>query len=973
MFTVDKIHELKARLDLMEEKPSIISISEVKPKNFKFERQLSEYIIDGYELVPINLGIRDGGRGLLIYVKDNLTFNHINLGVDFLEYACVEIVLNKQEKLLYTSIYRSPSSDINNNNKLNTLLKEIVSRKYSHTIINGDINYPGIDWENISTSQGPGEDEYEFIETIRDCFLYQHILENTRGRGSDNPSLIDLVFSNEEGMVSDVNVDAPLGKSDHAFISYCLNVHRNGPKGVKTVYRYDRADWDRMSDLMNIDWKEKLRGLDTNGQWVTFRDMLLGVVEQCVPKKTVSRDGKRRRDVENRKLRTKVKRKQRLWNRYIKGGDMKAYEEYKRCRNQIRTLTRKLVKNREKNIAEKSKTNPKSFWNYVQKKTKVKTSVSDLYKDTNNSSLTCNDAEKANVLADFFTSVFTVDKDDKQPNITIADVPELNTINITPNVVENRLKNLNISKSPGPDGLHPRILHDLRSAISTPLSIIFNSSWAEGVIPDEWKCANVTALFKKGDRQMAGNYRPVSLTCILCKVMEGIVRENMVKHMKLYKLFSNKQYGFISGRSTVLQLLTVIDRWTEILDEGGAVDVAYCDFMKAFDKVSHEKLLHKLNIYNFGDKYRSWIGSFLHDRKQRVIVNGEKSDWKNVTSGIPQGSVLGPICFVLYINDLPTSFSNNSEVFLFADDTKIFRQIMCKDDCELLQTDIYDMKKWSDTWMLKFHPDKCKVMRIGRSKVDQYDYKMDSSYKPMSKSTEEKDIGVVIDNKLTFQKHINEKVNKANSIVGIIRRTFEYLDNKMFCTLFKALVRPHIEYANPVWSPHLKKNIEMIENVQRRATKQVPGLSDLSYEERLKELNLPSLVYRRLRGDLIEVYKILSGKYDPEVSDLFNLNTQQSTRGHNFKLYKKRPRLNVRKYSFCYRVVDAWNRLPNDIVTAKSVHSFERKLDKFLKDEPVKYKYDEPLSFIGVNENYSEEDEELVPEGGDALLPEEVM
>ena len=175
-------------------------------------------------------------------------------------------------------------------------------------------------------------------------------------------------------------------------------------------------------------------------------------------------------------------------------------------------------------------------------------------------------------------------------------------LTITPQIVETRLKKLNISKSPEPDKLHPRLLHDLRTVLATPLSIIFNSSWTKGELPDEWKCANITALFKKGDRKDAGNYRPVSLTCILCKVMETIVREEMVNHMKVNRLFSDKQYGFISGRSTVLQLLTVIDRWTEILDKGGAADVAYCDFMKAFDKVSHVKLIHKLKMYNFGSK-----------------------------------------------------------------------------------------------------------------------------------------------------------------------------------------------------------------------------------------------------------------------------------------------------------------------------------------------------------------------------------
>ena len=163
--------------------------------------------------------------------------------------------------------------------------------------------------------------------------------------------------------------------------------------------------------------------------------------------------------------------------------------------------------------------------------------------------------------------------------------------------------------------------------------------------------------------------------------------------------------------------MTVIDRWTEILDKGGAVDVAYCDFMKAFDKVSHRKLIHKLKKYNLGEKYINWIAAFLKDRKQRVLVNVECSDLKDVSSGIPQGSVLGPTLFVLYINDLPSAISSESEMFLFADDTKIYRGIFEGTDCEKLQMDIYIMNAWSEKWLLKFHPEKCKTMRIGKVKL----------------------------------------------------------------------------------------------------------------------------------------------------------------------------------------------------------------------------------------------------------------
>jgi hypothetical protein len=369
----------------------------------------------------------------------------------------------------------------------------------------------------------------------------------------------------------------------------------------------------------------------------------------------------------------------------------------------------------------------------------------DLYIDSDKKTLTSSDSEKANVLADFFSSVFTEEDDLEMPELDInPDIPKLDILNISAETIKKKLDNLTIDKSPGPDNIHPRILRELSNILSEPLSIIYSNSYTNSVCPDEWRCANVIALFKKGDHKYAGNYRPVSLTCIVCKVLETIVRVSIVNHMQVHKLYSNKQFGFISGRSTVLQLLKVLDRWTEILDEGGCIDVAYCDFMKAFDKVPHRRLLHKLQMYGIGENYIQWIGSFLLNCKQKVSVNGESSEWKSVTSGIPQGSVLGTVLFVLYINDLPDAMEFASELYLYADDTKIFKEIYKTSDCEDIQKDMHLMHAWSEKWMLKFHPDKCKTMRIGRSKVEKHEYTLKADLKPMDETISEKDVGVTI-------------------------------------------------------------------------------------------------------------------------------------------------------------------------------------------------------------------------------------
>ena len=362
--------------------------------------------------------------------------------------------------------------------------------------------------------------------------------------------------------------------------------------------------------------------------------------------------------------------------------------------------------------------------------------------------------------------------------------------------------------------------------------------------------------------------------------------------------------------------------------------------MKAFNSVPHKRVNYKISRYGIGGGVGRWIQAFLMDRQQQVVVNGQKSSWSDVLSGIPQGTVLGPILFILYINDLPDVIKNGSQVYLFADDTKIYRQVKDETDHQKLQEDLDSLVGWSKKWMLKFHPQKCKVLEVGIKAKENHVYNIDGTN--LSHVSSEKDIGVTIDHNLTFLDHISDKINKSNKIVGTIRRTFKHLTHIMFSKLFKALVRPHLEYANPVWSPYLKKDIIAVENVQRRATKLLPGLKEKSYPERLRALKLPSLAYRRLRGDMVEAFKILNGHYDSSVSQGILCQADGSTRtnrGHTKKLFKRRARLRLRQKFFSMRIVDIWNDLPQKVIDSPSIKCFEARLDRVWKEQDIIYNF----------------------------------
>ena len=304
----------------------------------------------------------------------------------------------------------------------------------------------------------------------------------------------------------------------------------------------------------------------------------------------------------------------------------------------------------------------------------------------------------------------------------------------------------------------------------------------------------------------------------------------------------------MKGRSCLTNLLEYINYVTEQVDCGNAVDVIYLDFAKAFDKVCHVKLITKLQSLGIGGNLLSWIRNWLNNRKQRVVLNGMKSDWMNVGSGVPQGSVLGPLLFVLYINDLEIGLG--SKVWKFADDTKIVRSIKSINDNCYLQKDLDRLQNWANENQMEFNVKKCKVMHIGNNNI-RFNYEMSENW--LDECWSERDLGIKIDSNMNFSGQSLEARNKANRMLGFIGRNVTYKSKEVVRRLYNLYVRPHLEYSVQAWRPHLRKDISMLEAVQRRATRMVPCLRKLDYKDRLKELNLYSVERRYMRGDMIEV------------------------------------------------------------------------------------------------------------------------
>jgi hypothetical protein len=594
-------------------------------------------------------------------------------------------------------------------------------------------------------------------------------------------------------------------------------------------------------------------------------------------------------------------------------------------------------------MAENSKRNPKLVYSYVKSKTSVKDQVRALV--NTNGQVVTERSVIAEVLDDQFESVF-VDEDPgelpyfepkRQDAFGVEELMQC----LDETIVQERLFTLKSDKACGVDEISTHVLKMCAKGFALPLSLIFRRSIAEGRVPVQWKEANISPIFKKGSRVIAANYRPVSLTSVVCKVLESIVRDRFMQYLEVEGLISDEQHGFVRGKSCVSNLLETLDLVTKELSEGHSVDVVYLDFLKAFDMVPHRRLVHKLKGFGMRMDLLSWFESFLSNRRQRVVLGDVVSSWRVVRSGVPQGSVLGPLLFVLYINDLPEYVEDTCK--LYADDSKLISIVETMESVARTQRSVDGITEWTKRWLVRLNAKKCVVMHFGRANL-RANYTIEEygtgERVVMNESRCERDLGVYISEDLRWKRHIDEITARANRVLGMLVRTFVCRDVGLWKNLYVSLVRPHLEYASAVWNPHLRGDISALEKIQERATRIPTAMRKLPYAERLKVWGLTTLEERRMRGDLIQMYKSLNGldriqwytgpHRAPQSQTRLAVKNELCLRREKFdtKLQNDHGHfVTTRHEFFLNRVTVNWNKLSNTEVNAASVNAFKARID----------------------------------------------
>ena len=732
------------------------------------------------------------------------------------------------------------------------------------------------------------------------------------------------------------------------------SVQKQKPRKVPLL---TKANWPKFKSLMG-DYQQKflLNHFDRTVEelWSDFVSAIDNAASKCIPTKTIQ--SKSSLPWITQSIRRLIRRRDDLYRKLKKTGDLTFRNKFLSLRKSIKHKIKSsyncyleglLGLNDENSVCDNKK-----LFSFLKSSKQDQTVSPPLQKGKR---LVTDTTEKANTHNQQFQSVFTTKAPlslsrlckmqiqdmtdngtmchDAVPAEVLSSSPKMEELSISINGILKLLQNLKPFKAAGPDRLKPLLLKELRDEIAPIIQIIFERSIQTGKLPADWSRAQVTPIFKKGNKSSAANYRPISLTCILCKVLEHIMASHVVKHLNSHDLLYDLQHGFREKRSCETQLTMLVEDLARNMSSGKQTDLVLLDFSKAFDKVNHSKLLWKLHQYGIRGTALAWIRAFLGNRSQTVVLEGEESSSVPVTSGVPQGSVLGPILFLVYINDLPDELS--SQVRLFADDTAVYLTIGGADDGKVLQNDLDRLSVWEDRWDMEFNPSKCQVVQVTSSKNP-----INAAYTLHGQILEvvtcAKYLGVDISSGLSWNTHIDRITGTATRTLNFIQRNIRTKNEKVRETAYNTLVRPQLEYASPVWDPHHKDKILQLEKVQRRAARWTTSSFDYrsSVTAIVNDLGWRTLEQRRADARLCLFFKMVYGLVAVPLLDYIEQPNRISRYCHSMTFRQLHTSKDYYKHSFFPLAIVQWNALPETVACLPDLESFKVAVSKLQHTRP---------------------------------------
>lgn len=823
----------------------------------------------------------------------------------FCQVLGVELSYNSKA-VVFCLVYRSPrclATDFN-------LALDFLYSQFAHLstpiVLMGDFNAPLVDWRSLTSSCPIGSSLLSFSQS---CTFEQLIYEPTR---LDN--ILDLVFTSTPSLISNLSVLCPPPSMDHSLISFRVSTPCPSQK-ARFLLDYRRANFELAQSLLSsLNWYDLLgHSADPNILYTVFCENVHHIFAQCIPVRKVLP----LQSLLSPRATRLAATCQSLYRSRHSTGILKFLAASRKFRRLLNSEQRRL----EKSLAQKS--NLKKLYSFTRRKLKPSTSIGAL---RSKQAVITDPDGKAQLFANLFSSSFATSS--LSPPAGPLPAPALDFIEFDTPTVSSFISKLPLRASTSPDGINYLMLKKCSSAIALPLSILFSQFMLHGKCPSIWLSAIVRPVYKnKGDRADPANYRPISLTCSSSKLMEKIVATRLNSYLARFSILSPHQHGFRSQRSCLTALLSSLTKWHLHLDRLSHISTAFIDFSCAFDSVPISLLYHKLQNVGIGGSLLRWIHSFLSCRTQRVQVDSSLSSPYDVLSGVPQGSVLGPILFTIYINDLVDSLPSEIDICLYADDVKL----SAFDDPPLLQRALSSLNDWSTQWGLTVSLSKTVIMKVGRSHPS-IDFLFGTLALPVVDQF--RDLGLYYTKSLSYAPHINFIVSKAKARCCYIFRAFRTRDFKLLSKLFTIYVLPLLSYYSAIWSPFKASEIRLVESVQRQFTRWAfrrAGLASSPYSRRCLVMGLTPLHTLRLAADLKLLFTIVRGFSIASFENILERNqNRHCTRGHPFRLLSPRIYSNTFKNSFPVRILPLWNSLPSHLVLLPSPHSFSQQILPYL-------------------------------------------
>ena len=851
--------------------------------------------------------------GVILIVKSALISDQVYKSKNT---ECIAVKIETHRKpVVITVAYRPPKSNLQYLEYLVNDIKTITSKyKASPHWIGGDLNLPDIDWStnSIAGHQYPKALNESFINMMEDTSMEQLVDFPTRKK-----NILDILLTNNPSLVSNLK-DVP-GISDHDRIPLAdilCHPRRNRP-AKRTIHLWSRADIPDIKNSLNSDIEklcnEHTENTPVNDLWKLFTTITDSAMSKVPYKQTSTRYNV---PWINRECKRLSQRKKRAYRRAKQTNMNSDWERFRVLRKKAKKEY-KSAYNSHVNDAIMSD-NPKRFYSYIKNKKQDSIGVSTLKVDKN---LVIDDVKKADILNKQYCSVFS-EPDGRIPEIASPPIDTtMKDFDISTEGITKLLMSIKSFKATGPDGIKAKFLLEFAKELSPALAMIFNASLNQGEVPREWKHAFIVPAYKGNGKSRSDpeSYRPISLTSIVCKTMEHILYSKIMAHLTDNDILSEFQHGFREKRSCETQLLLTVDDFANNLNQGGQTDSVLLDFSKAFDKVDHQKLCHKLDHYGIRGRHLIWIQSFLSDRTQQVIVNGKSSPSSVVKSGVPQGTVLGPLLFLIYINDLPSCVQ--SQVRLFADDAYLYRTIVTQNDTVILQNDLNELQNWEKRWSMEFHPHKCKLLRItNKTKPILNTYTIHGQ--KLESVDNAKYLGVTLNKHLKWKTHINMVCKKGTQVRNFLQRNLRGCGRATKEQAYKTYVNPILNYASTVWNPIGDGNQalrDQLEMVQRKSARFV--FSDWQHRSSptnmMNQLNWKPLETQRKNRNLIMLHNIVHKNVAIPQSFL-------PKRSRNIDCIRFQPvhgRINAYKNSFIPASVKLWNDLPT-VITNEPVLTY---------------------------------------------------